>query len=69
MCESEDFYDLTDELGILIWQDLMFSVTMYPAHQPFLDTVVQEVRHQVRGYLPCYHDDDDDGVRMIGCMY
>ncbi|KAK7495642.1 hypothetical protein BaRGS_00013089, partial [Batillaria attramentaria] len=46
--ESEDFYDLTDELGIMIWQDLMFSVAMYPTDQDFLDSVKQEVRHQVR---------------------
>lgn len=46
--ESEDFYDLTDEMGILIWQDMMFSVSMYPTDPPFLDTVAQEVRYQVR---------------------
>ncbi|XP_070207159.1 beta-mannosidase-like isoform X2 [Littorina saxatilis] len=46
--ESEDFYDLTDELGILIWQDLMFSVALYSTHQPFLDTVTEEVTYQVR---------------------
>lgn len=46
--ESEDFYDLSDELGILIWQDLMFSVAMYPTDQPFLDTVIQEVTYQIR---------------------
>ncbi|XP_076456122.1 LOW QUALITY PROTEIN: beta-mannosidase-like [Babylonia areolata] len=46
--ESEDFYDLTDEMGILIWQDLMFSVAMYPTDPAFLYTVTQEVRYQVR---------------------
>ncbi|KAL8604278.1 hypothetical protein ACOMHN_023648 [Nucella lapillus] len=46
--ESEDLYDLADELGILIWQDLMFSVAMYPTDPAFLDSVAQEVRYQVR---------------------
>ena len=45
--ESEDFYDLTDELGIMIWQDLMFSVAMYPVDEPFLKSVKQEVQYQV----------------------
>ena len=45
--ESDDFYDLTDELGIMIWQDLMFSVAMYPVDEPFLKSVKQEVQYQV----------------------
>ena len=45
--ESEDFYDLTDELGILVWQDLMFSVAFYPTDAAFLNSITQEVRHQV----------------------
>lgn len=47
MYEKEVFYDLCDEKGILIWQDCMFSCSMYPAHQAFLDTVEAEIRYQV----------------------
>lgn len=47
MFESEDFYDLADELGILIWQDMMFSVAMYPTTSDFLNSVTQELRYQV----------------------
>ncbi|CAG5129202.1 unnamed protein product, partial [Candidula unifasciata] len=46
--ESEEFYDICDQLGILIWQDFMFSVAMYPVYPEFLDSVSTEVRHQVR---------------------
>ncbi|XP_025081545.1 beta-mannosidase-like isoform X2 [Pomacea canaliculata] len=46
--ESEDFYDLADELGILIWQDMMFSVAMYPTTSDFLNSVTQELRYQIR---------------------
>ncbi|KAK6181474.1 hypothetical protein SNE40_009317 [Patella caerulea] len=46
--ESEDFYDITDELGILIWQDLMFSDALYPTTLSFLNTASREVSEQVR---------------------
>ncbi|XP_054926478.1 beta-mannosidase-like [Dermacentor andersoni] len=46
--ESDYFYDLADELGIMIWQDLMFCVSHYPADEAFLRSVAVEVRQQVR---------------------
>ncbi|PVD35823.1 hypothetical protein C0Q70_02792 [Pomacea canaliculata] len=46
--ESEDFYDLTDELGIMIWQDLMFSDALYPSNPDFLNSVTQEIQYQTR---------------------
>ncbi|XP_013070848.2 beta-mannosidase-like isoform X1 [Biomphalaria glabrata] len=46
--ESNDFYNLCDELGILIWQDFMFSVAMYPTREEFLESVTMEVKHQVQ---------------------
>ena len=42
------FYEITDELGIMIWQDFMFGCSMYPVDTPFLESVKQEVTHQVR---------------------
>jgi beta-mannosidase len=46
--ESEDFYDLCDELGLLVWQDFMFSCSLYPADRAFLDSVRIEAEAQVR---------------------
>lgn len=46
--ELEEFYDIADELGILIWQDFMFACSMYPADDGTLETVAEEVQHQVR---------------------
>lgn len=34
--ESDKFYEIADELGILIWQDFMFACSMYPASDDFL---------------------------------
>ena len=39
--ESETFYNLCDELGILVWQDFAFACSMYPDDLP-------EFNHQVR---------------------
>ena len=46
--ESDTFFEIADELGILIWQDFMFACAMYPADEPFLRTVSEEITHQVR---------------------
>jgi beta-mannosidase len=46
--ESEDFYDLCDELGLLVWQDFMFACTLYPGDKAFVDSSRDEARFQVR---------------------
>lgn len=46
--ESEDFYDLCDEKGLLVWQDFMFSCSTYPATAEFLASVEEEARYQVK---------------------
>jgi beta-mannosidase len=46
--ESEDFYNLCDEKGLLIWHDFMFSCALYPATPKFLELVRQEAQHQVK---------------------
>lgn len=47
--EPDWFYDLCDEMGILVWQDFMFSCNHYPAACPdWLALVKREATQQVR---------------------
>ncbi|HTO29277.1 MAG TPA: glycoside hydrolase family 2 protein, partial [Devosia sp.] len=46
--EPDYFYELCDELGILIWHDFMFACMSYPSDRPFLDNVRTEITQQVR---------------------
>ncbi|MBK8475219.1 MAG: glycoside hydrolase family 2 protein [Opitutaceae bacterium] len=46
--ESEDFHDLCDELGLLVWQDFMFACTLYPADKAFLASSREEAAYQIR---------------------
>jgi beta-mannosidase len=46
--ESDDFYELCDERGIMIWQDCMFSCALYPSSPEFLSNVEAEITHQVK---------------------
>lgn len=45
--ESDDFYDLCDSLGIMVWQDFMFAGGMYPGDDAFMNNVREEVRYQI----------------------
>ncbi|PIK35662.1 putative beta-mannosidase isoform X2 [Apostichopus japonicus] len=46
--EQDVFYEICDELGIVLWQDVMFGCAMYPTNKDFLASVQREVRLQVR---------------------
>ncbi len=40
--ESEEFYDLCDELGIMVWQDFMYVCAGYPEEEWFLREAERE---------------------------
>ncbi|WP_022940881.1 glycoside hydrolase family 2 protein [Psychromonas hadalis] len=46
--EHDIFYELCDELGLLVWQDLMFACALYPSTRDFVENVVEEVDYQVK---------------------
>ena len=46
--ERDDFYELCDELGIMVWQDFMFACSMYPGDEAFLANVRQEALDNVK---------------------
>ncbi|WP_435588549.1 glycoside hydrolase family 2 protein [Micromonospora chalcea] len=45
--ESDDFYDLADETGLLVQQDFLFACAAYPEEEPFRTEVEAEAREQV----------------------
>ena len=46
--ESEDFYDLCDELGILVWQDFPFACGYYPDTGEYCEALRREASANVR---------------------
>ena len=46
-CEDY-FYDLCDEYGLIVWQDLMFACGVYRLHDDFVRNVVEETKDNVK---------------------
>jgi beta-mannosidase len=46
--ETDDFYDICDELGIMVWQDFMFGGAMVPGDLAFQENVREEAMQQVK---------------------
>ena len=46
--EHDDFYEICDELGLLVWQDFMFACAIYPGVPEFCYLVRREAEYQVR---------------------
>ncbi len=45
--ESDEFYDLADELGLMVWQDFPFACAAYPEDEPLLGEVRAEAEENV----------------------
>ncbi|UVS78143.1 glycoside hydrolase family 2 protein [Actinokineospora sp. UTMC 2448] len=45
--ETEDFYDVCDERGVLVWQDFPFACSSYAEEQPLWGEIEAEARENV----------------------
>ena len=71
--ESDDFYELCDREGILVWQEFIFACATYPAtDKGFLDEVKREATYQIRrlSHHPslvvwCGNNEIDAGVQAV----
>ncbi|MEY9213206.1 glycoside hydrolase family 2 protein [Thermobifida halotolerans] len=50
--ESEEFYELCDERGVLVWQDFLFACAAYPEESPLAEEVEAEAREAVVRLAP-----------------
>ena len=71
--ESDLFYQLADENGILVWQDFMFGCTTYPSDPDFLRRVTEEAEYNIkrlRNYaslsLWCGNNEVEEGIKYWG---
>lgn len=46
--EDDLFYDLCDEMGLMVWQDFMFACSTYPAQGQWLESVRMEAADNLR---------------------
>ena len=72
--ESDLFYQLCDELGILVWQDFMFANMDYPVHdESFASNITAEATYQLQRLSPhpcvvlyCGNSEIEQQVAMLG---
>jgi beta-mannosidase len=67
--EDERFYDLCDRYGILVWQEFIFSCSIYPLNRPdFVENVhveavqnIRRLRHRASLALWCGNNEMEEG--------
>jgi len=71
--EADIFYDLCDELGLLVWQDFMFACGQYPALDWFQASVraeaeaaLRRLRHYASIVIWCGNNEDYALAQSIG---
>ncbi|KNZ80314.1 putative beta-mannosidase B [Termitomyces sp. J132] len=71
--EPDIFFDICDELGILVWQDFQFACGVYPAHPAFVESVRKEamdnvtrLRHHPSLTLFCGNNEDYQMILQWG---
>src|SRR5699024_9452560 len=42
--ETDEFYDLCDDLGLMVWQDFTFACAAYPEDEPLRGEILAEAR-------------------------
>ncbi|MDR1853175.1 MAG: hypothetical protein LBR21_11120, partial [Propionibacteriaceae bacterium] len=50
--EKDEFYEICDELGLLVWQDCPFACAAYPESEDFAEQIEAETRDNVARLLP-----------------
>jgi beta-mannosidase len=45
--ESDDFYDVCDERGVMVWQDFLLACAAYAEEEPIRSEILAEVRENV----------------------
>ncbi len=50
--ESEDFYSLCDERGLLVWQDFLLACAAYPEEEPLRSELEAEARENIVRLMP-----------------
>jgi len=66
--EEEEFYDLCDRYGLLVWQDFVFACNKYPEDESFFQNVkveaidnVRRLRHRTSLALWCGNNEMEQG--------
>ncbi|MGL4608985.1 MAG: beta-mannosidase [Trueperaceae bacterium] len=46
--EDDVFYNICDELGLMVWQDFLFACGIYPIHEDFMTSVTKEAEANIK---------------------